>query len=161
VLALLALLPLLTALIRTRRLLLLLAGLLPAALLLPALLLATLLLLTALLLATLLLLTALARALIWILVLIHLVSFLRVHPKLRSGAPRPAKESTRRNDPSFPRASPANFRNRLPHDLVSFAWKRLDENKQGANIMGRYLLLWVLGIPLPILVLLWAFGGIH
>ena len=27
--------------------------------------------------------------------------------------------------------------------------------------MGRYLLLWLLGIPLPILVLIWAFGGLH
>jgi len=29
------------------------------------------------------------------------------------------------------------------------------------RIMGRYLLLWLLGIPLPILVLIWAFGGLH
>jgi hypothetical protein len=28
-------------------------------------------------------------------------------------------------------------------------------------IMGRYLLLWMLGIPLPILVLIYAFGGLH
>ena len=27
--------------------------------------------------------------------------------------------------------------------------------------MGRYLLLWLLGIPLPILLLIWAFGGLH
>jgi len=27
--------------------------------------------------------------------------------------------------------------------------------------MGRYLLLWLLGIPLPILVLIWFFGGLH
>jgi len=27
--------------------------------------------------------------------------------------------------------------------------------------MGRYLLLWMLGIPLPILVLIWFFGGLH
>ena len=25
--------------------------------------------------------------------------------------------------------------------------------------MGRYLLLWLLGIPIPILVLIWLFGG--
>ena len=29
------------------------------------------------------------------------------------------------------------------------------------RIMGRYLLLWMLGIPLPILVLIYAFGGLH
>lgn len=29
------------------------------------------------------------------------------------------------------------------------------------TIMGRYLLLWLLGIPLPILALIWVFGGLH
>jgi len=28
-------------------------------------------------------------------------------------------------------------------------------------IMGRYLLLWMLGIPLPILVLIYMFGGLN
>jgi hypothetical protein len=28
-------------------------------------------------------------------------------------------------------------------------------------IMGRYLLLWLLGIPLPILLLIWVIGGLH
>jgi len=27
--------------------------------------------------------------------------------------------------------------------------------------MGRYLLLWLIGVPLPILVLIWIFGGLH
>jgi hypothetical protein len=27
--------------------------------------------------------------------------------------------------------------------------------------MGRYLLLWLLGIPLPILLLIWVLGGLH
>jgi len=27
--------------------------------------------------------------------------------------------------------------------------------------MGRYLLLWLLGVPIPILVLIWLFGGVH
>jgi len=27
--------------------------------------------------------------------------------------------------------------------------------------MGRYLLLWLLGIPLPILALIWMFGGLR
>lgn len=27
--------------------------------------------------------------------------------------------------------------------------------------MGRYLLLWLLGVPLPILLLIWIFGGLH
>jgi hypothetical protein len=28
-------------------------------------------------------------------------------------------------------------------------------------IMGRYLLLWLLGVPIPILMLIYAFGGLH
>jgi hypothetical protein len=31
----------------------------------------------------------------------------------------------------------------------------------GGALMGRYLLLWLLGVPLPILVLIYAFGGLH
>jgi len=27
--------------------------------------------------------------------------------------------------------------------------------------MGRYLLVWLLGIPIPVLVLIWAFGGLN
>jgi len=27
--------------------------------------------------------------------------------------------------------------------------------------MGRYLLLWLLGVPIPILVLIYAFGGLR
>jgi len=27
--------------------------------------------------------------------------------------------------------------------------------------MGRYLLLWLLGVPTPILLLIWAFGGLN
>jgi hypothetical protein len=31
---------------------------------------------------------------------------------------------------------------------------------QGAH-MGRGLLLWLIGIPLPIILLIWLFGGLH
>jgi hypothetical protein len=27
--------------------------------------------------------------------------------------------------------------------------------------MGRYALLWLLGVPIPILLLIWAFGGLN
>jgi len=27
--------------------------------------------------------------------------------------------------------------------------------------MGRYLLLWLLGVPIPIILLIWIFGGLH
>jgi hypothetical protein len=29
------------------------------------------------------------------------------------------------------------------------------------HLMGRYLLLWLLGVPLPILFLIWIIGGLH
>jgi hypothetical protein len=32
---------------------------------------------------------------------------------------------------------------------------------EGPTDMGRYLLLWLLGIPLPLLLLIWVFGGLH
>jgi hypothetical protein len=28
-------------------------------------------------------------------------------------------------------------------------------------VMGRYLLLWMLGVPIPILLLVWIFGGLN
>lgn len=28
-------------------------------------------------------------------------------------------------------------------------------------VMGRGLLLWLIGIPLPIILLIWLFGGLH
>jgi hypothetical protein len=27
-------------------------------------------------------------------------------------------------------------------------------------LMGRYMLLWLIGVPIPILLLIWAFGGL-
>jgi hypothetical protein len=32
---------------------------------------------------------------------------------------------------------------------------------QQEEIMGRGLLLWLIGIPIPIILLIWAFGGLH
>jgi len=29
------------------------------------------------------------------------------------------------------------------------------------NIMGRGLLLWLIGIPIPIILLIWLLGGLH
>jgi hypothetical protein len=29
------------------------------------------------------------------------------------------------------------------------------------NTMGRGLLLWLIGIPIPIILLIWLFGGLH
>jgi hypothetical protein len=35
-----------------------------------------------------------------------------------------------------------------------------DEARQ-EEVMGRGVLLWLLGIPLPIILLIWVFGGLH
>jgi hypothetical protein len=29
------------------------------------------------------------------------------------------------------------------------------------DVMGRGILLWLIGIPLPIILLIWLFGGLH
>jgi hypothetical protein len=34
-------------------------------------------------------------------------------------------------------------------------------NLKESQAMGRYMLLWLLGVPIPILLLIWAFGGLH
>jgi hypothetical protein len=34
-------------------------------------------------------------------------------------------------------------------------------NAKGIRPMGRGLLLWLIGIPLPIILLIWLFGGLH
>jgi hypothetical protein len=36
-----------------------------------------------------------------------------------------------------------------------------NRNADEGDIMGRYLLLWLIGVPVPILVLIWIFGGLH
>jgi hypothetical protein len=45
--------------------------------------------------------------------------------------------------------------------VVPHAFIRINRMMDGDEIMGRYLLLWLLGIPLPILVLIYAFGGLN
>jgi len=41
---------------------------------------------------------------------------------------------------------------------VTLSWL---EASKGAFPMGRGLLLWLIGIPIPIIVLIWLFGGLH
>jgi hypothetical protein len=36
-------------------------------------------------------------------------------------------------------------------------WKLIEVQQEE----GRGLLLWLIGIPLPIILLIWAFGGLH
>jgi hypothetical protein len=114
--------------------LLLLAGLLPAALLAATLLLATLLLLARLLLR----------------ILIHGVSF-------RCQCSPAAAQITRVPEPPFP---PPSRRKQAEPPAPERVRSGTGTNK-GAIQMGRYLLLWLLGIPLPLLLLIWVFGGLH
>ena len=39
--------------------------------------------------------------------------------------------------------------------------KALYEGERKEDVMGRGLLLWLLGIPIPIILLIWVFGGLH
>jgi hypothetical protein len=153
-------LTLLTALAGPRRLLLLLLTrlLLSATLLLATLLLATLLLAT-LLLATLLLtaLLLLTRLLVWI--LIHRTFLSNVGSKRHLDRSRPMTRDNAGRLHSFPFTGPLNFDENVFGTCprrCGFPIRITEE-----RTMGRYMLLWLLGVPIPILVLIWLFGGMH
>jgi hypothetical protein len=38
---------------------------------------------------------------------------------------------------------------------------RANADAAGRRKMGRYLLLWLIGVPIPILFLIWILGGLH
>jgi hypothetical protein len=40
-------------------------------------------------------------------------------------------------------------------------WSAVLDEATKEDVMGRGLLLWLLGIPLPIILLIWLFGGLH
>jgi len=39
--------------------------------------------------------------------------------------------------------------------------EKLRRSYKQEEIMGRGLLLWLIGIPIPIILLIWIFGGLH
>ena len=39
--------------------------------------------------------------------------------------------------------------------------ERSEKGEAKEDVMGRGLLLWLLGIPLPIIILIWVLGGLH
>ena len=127
-------------------LLLLLAGLLLPAALLTALLVATLLLLAG----------ALARILVWILIHLFLSNvglrrnFNHVHPLRRDNAGFVH---------SFRLVSHLNIEENVFGTLARDDGFHLDNKEKPTR--GRYLLLWLVGVPIPILVLIWLFGGLH
>ena len=56
------------------------------------------------------------------------------------------------------RTVPSNPRARNFHGMRTFSWQsKLQEQVK----MGRGLLLWLIGIPIPIILLIWLFGGLH
>jgi hypothetical protein len=44
---------------------------------------------------------------------------------------------------------------------TGFSNRHAPTREQREQTMGRYLLLFLLGVPLPILVLIWLFGGLN
>jgi hypothetical protein len=50
--------------------------------------------------------------------------------------------------------APRNFQ---PCASLFFQFSRGDKE----DVMGRGLLLWLIGIPLPIILLIWVLGGLH
>ena len=132
-------------------LLLLLAGLLPAALLLLARLLLAAALLLAALLTALLLLTGF---LVGILVLVHSISFQRWCEDI---AAPPPKLKQRTGAASVP-----PVRKRLSWNPAGLCEVFMERTTiKGLTVMGRYALLWLIGVPVPILVLIWLFGGLN
>ncbi|MBI2713098.1 MAG: hypothetical protein HYX37_01410 [Rhizobiales bacterium] len=128
-------------------LLLLLAGLLPAALL----------LLTRLLLAGLLIaLLLLTGFLVGVLVLIHSISFQRWWLSWLEDTLRilRAKMITLRR-------VYRSFRNGMRNSTHHWEFHFNTNGKRRDNAMGRYALLWMIGVPVPILVLIWLFGGLN
>jgi hypothetical protein len=53
----------------------------------------------------------------------------------------------------------------LGEGTLPSAVRSVDANVDGKGeeekTMGRGLLLWLIGIPLPIILLIWLFGGLH
>jgi hypothetical protein len=64
------------------------------------------------------------------------------------GDPRPASD---------PRAAAAPAEPLQTHFVVVADQKEVKQE----DVMGRGLLLWLLGIPLPIIILIWVLGGLH
>jgi hypothetical protein len=49
---------------------------------------------------------------------------------------------------------------KIPEPGTAFPCSLATRTITGMTIMGRYLLLWLLGVPLPLLLLIWFFGGL-
>ncbi|HEX3341199.1 MAG TPA: hypothetical protein VHT68_18720 [Pseudolabrys sp.] len=131
------------------------ATLLTTLLLLAGLLLSALLLLAGLLLSALLL---LARLLVRVLILILIHHFLqRWFPKRRSI--RAPWQKIMREPPTCSRTVPFQLSKKTVFGTRHHPMCSISQHEE--STMGRYLLLWLLGVPIPILLLIWIFGGLH
>ena len=136
-------------------LLLLTRLLLAALLLLTRLLLAALLLLTGLLLAALLAtLLLLAGLLVWILIHRSFLSNIGCHFDRSFSMARVNPRPMHSFHDSFTIHAEAMCLELGLACRVPLATRRTD-------VLGRYMLLWLVGVPIPILVLIWLFGGLH
>ena len=97
----------------------------------------------------------LAGVLVGVLVLTHCY-FL---PTLVFGRSPPEQQDNARTPIPFRFAADGKIVGTLCSHASSHSERTRTTNE--GPIMGRYLLLWLLGIPIPILVLIWLFGGLH
>jgi hypothetical protein len=82
----------------------------------------------------------------------------RAHPRktMHESVQRSEARSVPMRAKQFRKPEQRNLRGR--HDVVAASWP-LETN--GSNTMARYGLLWLLGVPIPILLLIWMFGGLN
>jgi hypothetical protein len=69
----------------------------------------------------------------------------------------------RSNESSGPSAQvPRRSLRQVPGTIAPvFRYRPRPERSETGGVMGRGLLLWLLGIPIPIILLIWLFGGLH
>jgi hypothetical protein len=70
----------------------------------------------------------------------------------------PQAQKTTREQPFCSCAVPGRLANRIWN---SNTVRCVPSCNKEESTMGRYMLLWLLGVPIPILVLIWMFGGLH
>jgi hypothetical protein len=86
----------------------------------------------------------------------YLASYIRFPLAAKVGAATSA--SPFRSESSLATSCASHGPGTIPYALRCYG--RPEEVKQ-EDVMGRGLLLWLLGIPIPIIILIWVLGGLH
>jgi hypothetical protein len=60
-----------------------------------------------------------------------------------------------------PAMTQINFQGGNIAPIAALSGHTLTEKKRGGDPMGRGLLLWLIGIPLPIILIVWLLGGLN